>query len=118
MGKIIVAEDDFIVGRAIHASLEAAGHEVLAVVPTGEEALILALSADPDVVVMDVGLAGKMNGIEAAHRLRERSACRIVFHTGHADAAQRERMLAVRNSAIVQKPGDIGRLVEAVSGPR
>ena len=113
--KVIVAEDDFVVGRVIHATLEAAGHEVLAVVPTGEEALILALSAEPDVVIMDVGLAGKMDGIEAAQRLRGRSGCAVVFHTAHSDADHRARMLAVRNAAIVQKSGRVARLVEAVS---
>lgn len=113
--KVIVAEDDPILGNVIQATLEAVGHEVVAVVPTGEEALILALSAAPDVMVMDVSLAGRMNGIEAARRLRRRSPCRVVFHTGHSDAQHRERMLAVRNAAIVQKPGHIARLVEAVS---
>lgn len=114
--KVIVAEDDPVLGSVIHATLEAVGHEVVAVVPTGEEAVVLALSADPDVVVMDVGLAGKMNGIEAAQRLRRRSDCRVIFHTAQADPERRGRMLALRNAMIVQKPGHIARLVDAVSG--
>ena len=113
--KVIVAEDDLVLGGVIHATLNAVGHEVVAVVPTGEEAVALALSAHPDVVVMDVGLAGKMNGIEAARRLRRRSDCRVVFHTAHADPEHRGRMLALRNATIVPKPGHISRLVEAVS---
>ena len=50
--KVIVAEDDPVLGSVIHATLEAVGHEVVAVVPTGEEAVVLALSTHPDVVVM------------------------------------------------------------------
>ena len=42
--KVIVAENDLVLGSVIHATLEAAGHEVLGVVPTGEEAVALALS--------------------------------------------------------------------------
>ena len=113
--KVIVAEDDPVLASVVHATLEAVGHEVVAVVPTGEEAVVLALSAHPDVVVMDVSLAGMMNGIEAARRLRRHSECRVVFHTAHADPEHRGRMLALRNATIVQKPGHIARLVDAVS---
>ena len=112
--KVIVAEDDFVLASVVQATLEAVGHEVVASVPTGEEALILALSAEPDVVVMDVNLAGEMNGIEAARRLRRRCGCRVVFHTACGDREHRAMMEAVRNAAIVQKPGGIGRLLEAV----
>jgi DNA-binding NarL/FixJ family response regulator len=113
--KVIVAEDDPVLGSVIHATLEAVGHDVVAVVPTAEEAVALALNAKPDVVVMDVSLAGRMNGIEAASRLRRRSACRVVFHTASADRDHLDRMLAMRDTSVVRKPGHIARLVEAVS---
>lgn len=90
---------------------------MVAVVATGEEAVDLALSATADVlVVMDLSLAGEMNGIEAARQVRRRGGgCRVVFHTAQDDPEQRERMLALRNAVIVRKPGHIARLVEAVS---
>jgi DNA-binding NarL/FixJ family response regulator len=116
--KVIVAEDDPVMGSVIHATLEAVSHEVIAVVASGEEALTLAFSADPEVVVMDVNLAGKMNGIEAARRMRRRLGCRVVFHTAHTDPKHWESMAAIRNARVVTKPGDIGRLVEAVSTAR
>jgi DNA-binding NarL/FixJ family response regulator len=117
--KVIVAEDDPVLGSVIHATLQAVGHEVIAVVATGEEALILALDAEPDVVVMDVSLAGPMNGIEAASQLRRRSPCQVVFHTADTDPDRLGRMLALRNASVVRKPGHIERLVEAVaSDPR
>ena len=113
--KVIVVEDDLVLGSVLRTTLEAVGHEVIAVVPTGEEAVVLAESTHPDVVVMDVGLAGKMNGIEAARRLRMESACRLVFHTADADPEHRGRMLALHHAKIVQKPGRNAQLVEAVS---
>ena len=113
--RVIVVEDDRVLGNVLKTTLEAVGHEVIAVVPTGEEAVILALSTHPDVVVMDVGLAGEMNGIEAAQRLQVESACRLVFHTADADPEHRGRMLALHHAMIVQKPGRIAQLVEAVS---
>lgn len=67
---------------------------------------------------MDVNLAGEIDGIEAARRLRRRSGCSVVFHMAHTDAERQARMLAIRNASIVHKPGDIGRLVDAVSAAR
>ena len=113
--KVIVAEDDPVMGGVVHAALEAAGHEVIAVAPTAEDALTLALSADPEVVVMDVNLAGRMNGIEAARRMRRRLHCAVVFHTAHTDRDHREQMAALRDATVVTKPGDIGRLAAAVA---
>ena len=122
MGKrVVVAEDDLALGGILKTVLSSAGYEV-EVVETGEECLTLALSAEPDVVVMDVSLAGRMDGIEAATRLRRRSDCPVVFHTAHRTPERHARMESVRNSAIVQKPADISRLVRAVeraaSAPR
>jgi CheY-like chemotaxis protein len=111
--RIVVAEDDLNLGGVLKQVLTAAGYEV-EVVESGEECLTLALSAEPDVIVMDVGLAGRMDGIEAATRLRRRSDCPVIFHTAHRAPERRARMESVRNSAIVQKPADIGRLVRAV----
>jgi DNA-binding NarL/FixJ family response regulator len=113
--KVVVAEDDATLASVLHATLEAVGYEVVAVVESGEDALHLALSEQPDIVVMDVSLAGAMNGIETAERLRRRSGCPVVFHTAHRDAGRVARMEAVRKSAIVQKPGDVARLLKAMS---
>ena len=111
--RVVVAEDDPNLSVVLKSVLTAAGYEV-EVVETGEECLTLALSAEPDVVVMDVSLAGRMDGIEAATRLRRRSDCPVVFHTAHRSPERRALMETVRNSAIVQKPADVSRLVRAV----
>lgn len=112
--KVIIVEDDYALSRLILATLQAVGCDVLATVATGEEAVELVARAEPDVVVMDVGLAGKIDGIEAARRLRRSSRCPVVFHTAFGDPEHTAKMRAVARSAIVRKPCDIGRLVEAV----
>jgi CheY-like chemotaxis protein len=115
-GKVIVvAEDDFVLASVLQATLEAVGHQVVAVAPTGEEALAIAFRRKPDVVILDVNLAGEMNGIETAERLRRRLDCPVIFHTAHDDREHRERMLAIPDAAVVPKPGPIVRIVEAVA---
>lgn len=112
--KVIIVEDDGALAGVILATLQGIGCDVLGVVATGEEAVDLVGRAEPDVVVMDVGLAGRIDGIEAARRLRRRCGCPVIFHTAFADPEHTARMRAIRRSAIVRKPCDIGRLVAAV----
>jgi CheY-like chemotaxis protein len=61
------------------------GYEVVASVDTGEEAIRVAGELRPSLVIMDIGLAGKMNGIEAARQVRERFNIPVIFLTGHSD---------------------------------
>jgi DNA-binding response OmpR family regulator len=63
------------------------GYEVLGVVPTGEEALALAAEHEPDVAVLDVRLAGPVDGVDVAAALRRRSGTPVVFLSANSDDA-------------------------------
>lgn len=68
---LMVVEDNDRLRLALGEGLEATGCvRVLHSCPSGEEALALALTRRPDAILMDVGLAGAMNGIAAAVALR------------------------------------------------
>ncbi len=69
-GKILVVEDEFVTGSEIQARLSEMGYDVPAVVDNGAEAIQKTGELNPDIVVMDITLKGKMNGIEAAERIR------------------------------------------------
>ena len=64
--KILLVEDENIIALDIQRSLAKLGYTVCAVVRYGEEAVNKTGSLKPDVVLMDITLAGTMNGIEAA----------------------------------------------------
>jgi hypothetical protein len=66
--RIIIVEDEAIVARDIQKQLVAMGYEPVANVPTGEAALVLTGQLHPDLVLVDIKLAGKMDGIELAQR--------------------------------------------------
>src|SRR3954464_1642295 len=68
--KILIVEDDQIVARDIQQQLLRIGHAVVGLTGRGEQAVELALSALPDLVLMDIRLQGEMDGIEAAQRIR------------------------------------------------
>jgi two-component system cell cycle sensor histidine kinase/response regulator CckA len=85
MTRIMVVEDEPITAADLEQKLVALGHEVSAWVDTGEEAVALAAEHAPELVLMDIRLRGRMTGIEAAARLRERGDIPVVFLTAFAD---------------------------------
>src|SRR5215471_1773462 len=63
---ILVVEDDFLVAMQIEAALMEAGFAPTGSAASGEEALAMAASVRPALVLMDIRLAGEMDGVDAA----------------------------------------------------
>ena len=110
--KIILVEDDPLVSMCTADALVEAGFEVLTAV-RGEEALTL-LSGTPDCLLMmiDVLLAGRMDGWEVARRARSAQRNMAIIYTTTADsrAFDRER---VERSVLLQKPYTLDRAVSS-----
>ena len=89
MLKTLLVEDNAALGRALTSGLAATGAvTVTAAVASGEEALSLCLADPPEVILMDVALAGEMNGITAAVAIRrEYARMPIVFYSIQDDDA-------------------------------
>jgi len=64
--RILIVEDERVVAEDIRLTLESLGYAVSAIVSSAEEAVAHAAKDKPDLVLMDIVLQGKMNGIEAA----------------------------------------------------
>ncbi|OYD82106.1 ATP-binding protein [Azospirillum brasilense] len=89
--RILIVEDDRIVARDIQHQVSRMGHVVVGLSASGEEAVRLAGSHQPDLVLMDIRLEGEMDGIEAARRIRDAQRIPVVFLTAYAndDVVQR-----------------------------
>jgi PAS domain S-box-containing protein/putative nucleotidyltransferase with HDIG domain len=83
--KILIVEDETIVAKDIKGSLKGFGYDVVDIVGTGEEAIRRSEDLRPDLVLMDIMLKGKMNGIEVARRIRDHVHIPVVFLTAYAD---------------------------------
>ncbi|WP_029458410.1 HD domain-containing phosphohydrolase [Solidesulfovibrio alcoholivorans] len=83
--RVLVVEDEAIVVMDLRRRLERLGYELAAVADTGEEAVRLAGVVAPDLALMDIMLAGPMDGIAAAARIRERFSVPVVFLSAHTD---------------------------------
>jgi PAS domain S-box-containing protein len=83
--KILIVEDENIVAKDIKGSLKGFGYEVVDIIGSGEEALRRSEELRPDLVLMDIMLKGKMNGIEVAQHIRDHIHIPVVFLTAYAD---------------------------------
>ncbi|HTY52797.1 MAG TPA: PAS domain S-box protein [Methanomicrobiales archaeon] len=102
--RILVVEDEFITASDIQNNLVTMGYEVPAVVDTGEEAVRKAGELLPSLVLMDITLKGRMNGIEAAKQIRERFDIPIIYLTAHSDESTFRNALVSEPFGYIIKP--------------
>jgi two-component system cell cycle response regulator DivK len=112
---VLVVEDNDKNMKLFRDVLRATGYSTLEAT-TGEQAVELALSQAPALVLMDVQLPG-IDGIEALARLKgdERTASvPVLALTAQAMSGDRERFLAVGFDGYLSKPVDVAELIQAV----
>ncbi len=77
--RIFIVEDESIVARDIRQQLESFGYRVVGHSRVAEQALIDIAKVKPDLILMDIMLAGEIDGIEAARRIRAEMGPPVVF---------------------------------------
>lgn len=91
--RFLIVEDEAIVARDIHMQLVELGYDPVGKASRGEEAVVLAGELRPDLVLMDIQLKGKMDGIAAAEAIRTQFSLPIVFLTASAESDTKVAML-------------------------
>jgi two-component system, response regulator PdtaR len=112
--RILVVEDDFLVAMQVESALIEAGFEVVGVASSGADAIELAISERPRLVVMDIRLAGARDGIDTALQLFAERGLRCIFATAHQDEHARRRAAPAAPLGWLQKPYTMPSLVEMV----
>jgi PAS domain S-box-containing protein len=112
--KILIVEDEQIVARNIEKRLIASGYRVVASAVTGEEAIEKVRSFSPDIVLMDIKLKGKMDGVEAADFIRKNYHLPIIFLTSYTDEETFQRAKITEPFGYLIKPFDIKELNRTV----
>jgi len=102
--NVLIVEDEVIAATALEESLRILGHEVSAAVASAEDALRVARSRPPDLVLMDIQLSGPMTGIQAARRLWEQFQIPTVYVTAFADSVVLDQLNGAGCYGYVAKP--------------
>lgn len=102
--EILVVEDERIVGKDIQNTLQELGYSVFPVVSTGEEAIKSVEKNRPDLVLMDIKLKGKMDGIKAAEEIHKNFDIPIIYLTAYADEETINRAKFTSANGYIVKP--------------
>ncbi|MBI5282644.1 MAG: PAS domain S-box protein [Candidatus Solibacter usitatus] len=101
---IFIVEDEALIALEIKDRLAQLGYGIRGISARGEEALAQIAATRPDLVLMDVHLAGGMSGIETARRLRETSDVPVVFLTAYSDEDLLRQAVATEPFGYLVKP--------------
>lgn len=114
--RALIVEDEYLIAFDIEASMRELGFDTCAVASNQRDAIELAKSDRPDVVVMDVYLDGTRSGIEVARWLRDVCDVPVVFMTAQIDKSTLDRIRTVMPGApVLSKPVYRDTLAKAVS---
>jgi DNA-binding response OmpR family regulator len=114
--RALIVEDEIFFAISLEADMNALGFDICDLAANGQQASMLAMSNQPDIVLMDINLEGGREGIEVARWLRTVVEAPIVFITGYADRDTVERIHEqVPGAPVLPKPLYRGRLANAVT---
>lgn len=112
--RVFLVEDEAIIALDIRRRLNRLGHNVVYVASSAYEAIQQIRLLQPDIVLMDIRLQGKMDGIEAARIIGRTCAVPIIFMTAQTDVATRNRAEALEPAGYLVKPIVIEELNELI----
>lgn len=102
--KVLMVEDDMIIAADISMQLTKLGYEIIGISTGGEHALNMIENNRPDIILMDIVLTGKMNGIEAAQIILEKFQIPVIFLTSNFDDATFQKAITAKPYAFISKP--------------
>lgn len=112
--RVFIVEDEKIVANDIADTLRSLGYHIAGTAISGENAVVMIPGARPDVVLMDIRLAGNMDGVETAGELQKTSDIPVIYLTAYADKDLLERAKLTEPYGYIIKPYDERELHTAI----
>ena len=113
--KILIVEDEMIIAANISLQLTTLGYEVTGIIPRGEDALLHIEDNKPDILLLDINLKGKLDGIETAEAMRKTHNIPVIYLTANIDDAHFNRAKKTNPHGFISKPFkklDLQRAIE------
>ena len=115
-GRALIVEDEIFFALNLEADMHALGFDICDLAANGHQASMLAMSNQPDIVLMDINLEGGREGIEVARWLRTVCDAPVVFITAYSDRDTIERIhQQLPDAPVLTKVGYHNRLADAVA---
>lgn len=108
--KILIVEDDSVSALLLQRALEKNAHKIVGIADTGEKALEILEDNFVDIVMMDINLAGELDGIKTTEIINEKYDIPVVYLSASSDAETLNKVVGTNPSAYVIKPFNIREL--------
>ena len=102
--KILIVEDEMIIAADLSLQLTKLNYDVIGIQTRAEDALKTIEQNRPDLILMDINLAGEMNGIEASAHILNTSKVPVIFLTSNTDDASFQKAIETKPYAFLSKP--------------
>ena len=113
--QILIVEDEMYSAMFLEMLLKEEGHEVFPPVGTGEEAIVSAEKFKPTLILMDIRLAGEIDGFEAAERIVAARPVAIIFMTGYGEEDVFDRAMKFKPRGFLLKPYSLIDIQNAIA---
>ena len=111
---ILIVEDEVLIALSLKVELTRAGYSVCGMATRGEEAIAMAARLLPQGVLMDVRLAGPMDGYTAAQKIVAAQQTAIIFVSGYMDTASLAKAAEFSPLACLNKPVSLSQIKTAL----
>lgn len=108
--RILIVEDDSVSALLLQRALEKNTHQIIGIADTGEKALEMLDEHGADIVMMDINLAGELDGIKTTEIINEKFDIPVVYLSASSDAETLNKVVGTNPSAYVIKPFNIREL--------
>lgn len=112
--QVLIVEDSALIAADLQARLQTHNIEIIQVCDSGEEALRVLEDRKPDLILMDIQLAGALDGIDTARSIRDRYAIPIIYLSDHTDKSLVERAKKTFPVGYLAKPFNENDLVRTL----
>ena len=112
--KILIVEDEMITALDLRHILQNLGYQVVGIASSGEEAMAKVDLTQPDLILMDIVLAGPTDGVSTTQRIQSRYDIPVIYVTAYSDAQTVKRAMHSRPYGYVVKPFKQEQLRDAI----
>jgi len=112
--RALIVEDEILIAEELKVRLSLLGFSIIAAVESGEEGIAIATRERPDLVLMDIRLKGKKDGVQAAEEIHRQVDVPVVYLTAYSDRLTVDRVKGTEYDGFILKPFRAGELKSTI----
>lgn len=112
--KIMIVEDEAITAMYLNMRLKKLSYDVLKPISSGDIAIQAARKESPNIILMDIGLTGKLDGIQTAKEIQLFCKTHFIFMSGYQDEDMRDQVKLIKSASYLTKPIGIKDIVNII----